>query len=136
MTTCYGVLYYGKVTHTAWSKSDLLKLDGVSPDEIIEIEVPPIIDSIKAYFDKRGLLYAQQPVEALLFLNSEIGELNDAIVHKMGDWVRNNERERDADMEIGDVVMMTAITAKLLGYDDVIELMFEKWRRKGFDIHE
>jgi hypothetical protein len=62
------VLYHGKITHTSWVKAELMKIEGISPDEIVEIPVPPIIETIRWYFEQRGLLYAVDPVNALLFL--------------------------------------------------------------------
>jgi len=136
MTTCYGILRDGQITHTAWTQENLLNKAGcLSPSEIVEINVPPIIEAINWYFEKRGLLYAQDPIDAFLFLMSEIGEVADAIVHTRGAWVRNNERERDFGPEIGDSLMMLCVTAQQRGVDPLDE-MLKKFAKKGFPIHE
>ena len=127
----YGVLFCGQVIHTSWIKEDLLKMEGVSEDEIIEVTVPPIIDIIEWYFTKRGLLYAQDPIDAYLFLTSEIGELGDAIVHGRGEWVRNHDKEREIGPELGDILMMLYVTAKQLGADPLDE-MLKKFAAKGY----
>lgn len=47
MSKCYGVLNDGHVTHTAWTHEDLLKKAGcLSPSEIVESDVLPIIEVI------------------------------------------------------------------------------------------
>jgi len=135
MTTCYGVYFYGRITHTAWTKDKLLEIEGVSPDDIIEIPVPPIIEAVRWYFDQRGLLHAADPVDALLFLASELGELSDAVVHGRGEWVRNHEREREVGPELADVLMMLCVTAERLDAEPLDE-MFKKFAKKGYPIHE
>jgi NTP pyrophosphatase (non-canonical NTP hydrolase) len=136
MATCYGILEDGKVTHTAWTREDLLLKTGhIDPKSVIEIEVPPIIEVVEWYFAQRGLFYAQDPVDAFLFLTSEIGEVADALVHGRGQWVRNHDKERNAREELGDVAMMMYVTAERLGTDP-IEEMLAKFAKKGYPFHE
>ena len=65
-------------------------------------------DIVQTYYEKRGLK-TPDPLQALLFLVSEIGELADSIVQN-SDWVRNNpSKQRVVDDEIGDVLMMLTV---------------------------
>jgi NTP pyrophosphatase (non-canonical NTP hydrolase) len=145
MTICYGLLVNGHISDTSWTKEGLTKAiqertgDTWALDEIshliIEIEVPSIIEVVQWYFDKRELLYAQTPVKAFLFLVSEIGEIADAMVHGMDNWVRNNEREREVGPELGDALMMLCVTAERHNVDPLDE-MLKKFAKKGYAVHE
>lgn len=88
---------------------------------------------IRRYFEDRGLVYAEKPLDAYLFLVSEVGEVADALVHGNADWVRNNpNKERRLDHELADAYMMLAITADLSGVD-LDEALLEKMASKGYD---
>jgi len=74
------------------------------------------------YFNARDMPFPDK-VKALLFLVSEIGEIADAEVDKMGEWVRNNERERDEAKEVGDVLFMLYVYAIAKGINPVHEMV-------------
>jgi len=99
-------------------------------NHIIDIPMQDLYAAVSHYFDFRGLKYPSQQ-EAFLFLTSEIGELADEIVQEAGGWVRNNPQNKGkgAENEMGDVVMMLCMTAM----KDPIELMFRRWKEKGYD---
>ena len=85
---------------------------------------------VETYYRHRGLTQPDA-TQALLFLVSEVGELADAHVESQAEWVRNNERERGVEDEIGDVLMMLTVFAATQGVDPV-DAMLNKFRRKGF----
>ena len=87
-------------------------------------------DIVETYYRQRGLTQPDA-TQALLFLVSEIGELADAHVESQAEWVRNNERERGVEDEIGDVLMMLTVFAATQGVDP-LDAMLAKFRRKGF----
>ena len=74
-------------------------------------------------------------VEALEFMVSEMGEVMDALVHNEGNimdaqghvtgnkWSRNNDKTRDLDGEVADVVMMAALYYYAVGKDLITELL-------------
>lgn len=141
MTTAYIAIfsrhdYPAKALEMGWNRELLAKKyeDDINV-KVQEIELPPIIDAVRMYFDRRGLVYAVDPVDALMFLTSEIGELSDAIVHNRGEWVRNHDKERDAGPEIGDVLMMLCVTADRLNTEPLDE-MLKKFAKKGYPINE
>lgn len=85
---------------------------------------------VESYYQYRGLVKPDSR-QALLFLVSEVGELADAIVHQEADWVRNNEKARSVEDEVGDVLMM--LTALCIALDiDPIQCMLEKMVKKGY----
>lgn len=86
---------------------------------------------VAAYYQQRGLTQPDA-TQALLFLVSEVGELADAHVESQAQWVRNNDRERGVEDEIGDVLMMLTVFAAAQGMDP-FDAMLAKFRRKGFD---
>jgi NTP pyrophosphatase (non-canonical NTP hydrolase) len=61
--------------------------------------------------------------------------LADAVVHGRGEWVRNNDREREIGPEVGDVLMMLCVTAERLNVEP-LEEMLKKFAKKGYPIHE
>jgi NTP pyrophosphatase (non-canonical NTP hydrolase) len=89
-----------------------------------------IVEIVEAYYQYRGLENPDAS-QALMFLVSEIGELADAHVANQAKWVRNNDRERNVDEEIGDVLMMLTVYASTRGIDP-IAAMLKKFERKGF----
>ena len=66
---------------------------------------------------------------------SEMGEVMDALVHNEGNimdaqghvtgnkWSRNNDKTRDLDGEVADVVMMAALYYYAVGKDLITELL-------------
>ncbi len=71
--------------------------------------------------------------QALLFLVSEVGELADAVVHGQAEWVRNTPgKERSVEDEVGDVMMMLAVTAMQMGLPDPVACMRKKLAGKGY----
>ena len=87
-----------------------------------------IKDTVQDYYVQRELPFPNS-IQALLFLVSEVGEIADAEVDKMGDWVRNNERTRDEAEEVADVFFMLYVYAIAKGIDPMHE-MLKKMRRK------
>jgi NTP pyrophosphatase (non-canonical NTP hydrolase) len=85
---------------------------------------------VKGYYAQRKLVRPDAR-QALLFLVSEVGELADAVVHEEADWVRNNEKARSVEDEIGDVLMMLTALCMAMGVDPV-ECMIEKMVKKGY----
>ena len=103
--------------------------------EIFATVMEDLSEAVGRYFDARG--YANpDPMEAFLFLTSELGEMADAMVQaKDKEWVRNHPLEKTSTMleEGGDVLMMLVKTMEGLGGDPIFE-MLEKWRRKGWNV--
>lgn len=90
-----------------------------------------IVDTVKAYYEFRGL-GVPNDTEALLFLTSEVGELADAHVEQMGDWIRNSpDKQRGVEDEVGDVLMMLTAYCIARGIDPVA-CMLNKFEKKGF----
>jgi NTP pyrophosphatase (non-canonical NTP hydrolase) len=85
---------------------------------------------VETYYRQRDLTQPDA-TQALLFLVSEVGELADAHVESQAEWVRNNDRERGVEDEIGDVLMMLTVFAATQGVDPV-DAMLAKFQRKGF----
>jgi NTP pyrophosphatase (non-canonical NTP hydrolase) len=95
------------------------------------VEIQPLGQLVNAYFRHRKLV-DPDAMQALMFLFSEMGELSDAVVNQIKDWVRNHDHSQDnvAD-EIGDVLMMLIKTAEKLEVDP-LQAMLTKWRRRGW----
>jgi NTP pyrophosphatase (non-canonical NTP hydrolase) len=102
---------------------------------IVEVELEPVTELVKAYFKHRKYKTPDQS-QAMLFLTSELGELADEVVHSMSpDWVRNNPDAKGNKMrfEFGDVLMMLVATWMATYSDgDPIEAMVEKFKTKQF----
>ena len=100
----------------------------------IEVEIPPLLQIVKAYGKFRKFVWPKNVSQSMLFLMSELGELADAIVNEMADWVRNNPgRERKIGPEIGDVLMMLIVTASFFDIDP-LQAMLDKMKSKGFEL--
>jgi NTP pyrophosphatase (non-canonical NTP hydrolase) len=56
-----------------------------------------------------------EPVDALRFAITEVGEVMDAYLRQNDKWVRNNDRDIDIDAELGDlaVMLLTAVSDKI-----------------------
>ena len=87
-------------------------------NKVDEVIMGLVID----YYNARDMPFPDA-TKALLFLTSEVGEVADAHVDKMGDWVRNNERERNEAKEVGDVLFMLYVYAIAKGISPVHEMM-------------
>lgn len=120
-----------EITGGCWTHGNAQKTAEKDGGFVTPVFMEPLSALVERYFKARGY---QMPTaeQAFLFLTSEVGELADALVHAQSDgWVRNNERERKIEGEIGDVMCMLIVTARQLGMDP-IEVMLEKFRSKGF----
>jgi NTP pyrophosphatase (non-canonical NTP hydrolase) len=90
-----------------------------------------ITDIVRAYYDFRGLTVPDDS-QALLFLVSEVGELADAHVEQMAEWIRNNaNKERSVEDEVGDILMMLTAYCLSRGIDP-LDCMLSKFTKKGF----
>lgn len=122
---------YEEITGGCWTYGNAQKVAKEDGGDVTSIYIEPLSNLVERYFKARGY---QTPTaeQAFLFLTSEVGELADALVQAQSDdWVRNNERERKIEGEIGDVLMMLVVTAKRLGIDP-IEAMLNKFKEKGY----
>ena len=98
------------------------------------VDVASLTGLARDYFAFRGYK-TPNPIQAFLFLASEVGELADRMVQaQSSDWVRNHPENKSGDPrgEIGDVLMMLTALCNALGLDP-IEQMLEKFKAKGFD---
>ena len=87
---------------------------------------------VEAYYDFRSLT-RPDATQALLFLMSEVGEMADAHVSELGKWVRNHDKERSVEEEIGDALMMLTVFASACDVDPV-KAMLDKFESKGFKV--
>ena len=104
-------------------------------------EVTPSInlDYVLAYFQLRSLKMPENEWQSLGFLNTELGEVYEALLAKTSGWVRNNpddkisySEQRFAE-ELGDVIMMAIITGHVAGVDP-IDALVKKMLRNIADI--
>ena len=98
------------------------------------VEIDSLCVPVMGYFAFRGYK-TPDPIQAFLFLASEVGELADRLVQaQSAAWVRNHPESKSADPqgEIADVLMMLTALCSALNLDPV-ELMLEKFKSKGFD---
>lgn len=126
-------------------------LDPVRGDFLLEpIEIESPRELVLRYYQFRGLEMPEDEFHALAFLTSELGELSDALVSTIipkvstcsacgadavssaGKWVRNNpKKDRDPELEAGDVLMMLYVTMLKRGVDP-LQAMLKKFQKKGF----
>lgn len=85
---------------------------------------------VSDYFEKRGIPYLATGKDALLFLQTEVGELVDAHMRTEPEWVRNTQ-DKDVSVadEVADVLMMLVAYAGSQGLDPE-ECLKNKIRRK------
>lgn len=92
-----------------------------------------LVDEIKYYFKKRGLVHPDI-WSALGWAQTELGEVYEVLLSR-GNWVRNNPQDHpvktDNDLaeELGDVIFMLIIAGIEVGVDP-IQAMRDKMKRK------
>lgn len=93
-----------------------------------------MIDLIREYYRKRQLKWPSV-WEAMAWVNTEIAEVYELLLARVGGWTRNNpdkhtswDREKFAE-ELGDCILMLLVAGYIEGVDP-IEAMAEKIRIK------
>jgi len=93
-----------------------------------------MITNILQFFNQTGRKIPDF-VSAVAFLQTEVGELVDAMIrhgHFGEGWKRNNpDKEVSVEDEIADVLMMTLLAAHAAGIDPAAALI-NKMHRKGW----
>jgi len=92
------------------------------------------IDDILSYFQHRNLKMPDF-LPAIMFAQSEMGEVADAIMHTdmLGSgWKRNHTRETSLAEELADTYMMLELAVYALGDDDLPTLLRRKMAFKGW----
>lgn len=93
-----------------------------------------ILEDIQEYYDRRGLKWPTTE-EAILWANTEAGEVAEQLVNESGGWIRNNPDEdpgysEDKLMEeLADQVFMLLVAGMVSGYD-LLDIMRRKFDRK------
>lgn len=93
-----------------------------------------LVDKIQEYYDKRGLKFPNFD-NAMKFVATEIAEVYELDLSRIGGWVRNNpDSKPDFDKnalaeELGDAIMMLVVAGMAEGVDP-IEALQNKMERK------
>lgn len=86
-----------------------------------------LVELIKFYYNQRGLKYPNFD-EALKFVHTELGEVYELDLSRIGGWVRNNPDSKpvfdkeELGKELGDVIMMVIMAGLAEGIDPIKSL--------------
>jgi len=93
-----------------------------------------LVQLIKEYYDKRGLKWPDFD-DAMKFVLTEVGEVYELDLSRIGGWVRNNPQDKpDFDkerlsIELGDAIMMLMVAGIVEGVNP-LESLVNKINRK------
>lgn len=92
------------------------------------------INRIRRYIEFRKAVWPYDGKDALDFAVTELGEVMDAWIRlNRPNYSRNNAKDTDVGLELGDVYMMLEIASFMLTGRSLDENLRLKWAMKGFD---